>query len=140
MDLKLVFFQSVFFGCRSRAGLHPEMGINFRCIGVQKWRLDLGRDGFPQVVGGIPDVVMKPKTTVQRASICQASGRCTAACCAALPTRARVRHHHEPMGSACDGVDYESLASVLTVAIAAFSKPDQNWSGRGRGQSPSGRI
>ena len=52
MDLKLVFFQSVFFGCRSRAGLHPEMGINFRCIGVQKWRLDLGRDGFPQVVSG----------------------------------------------------------------------------------------
>ena len=80
----------------------------------------------------------KPKTAVKAASICQASNR-RAACCATLPTRARLRHHHGPMGSECDGVDYESLATVLAVAIAAFTKHNHDWPRRGRGQSASGR-
>ena len=62
-------------------------------------------------------VVIKPKT---------ASNRGADACCATLPTRARLRHHRAPMGSNCDGVDYESLATVLIVATAAFTKLNYN--------------
>ena len=37
----------------------------------------------------------------------------------------------------CDGVDYESLATFLADAIAAFSTRNHNLSRRGREQSPS---
>ena len=49
-----------------------------------------------------------------------------------LPTRARLRHPHEPMGSDCDDVDYESLTTVLAVAIAAFTKLNRLVSSRTR--------
>ena len=64
--------------------------------------------------------------------ICLPSNSCTAACCATLPTRARLRHHHEPIGCDCDGVDYEGLVTVLAVAIAAFTKLNHNLSRRGQ--------
>ena len=66
----------------------------------------------------------------------------TAACCATLPARARLRHH-EPMGSDCDGIDYESLAAILAVvavAIAAFTQLNHNLSHRGPGKSASGKM
>ena len=44
------------------------------------------------------------------------------------PTHASLRHHHEPKGSEYDGVDCESLAPLLAVAIAAFFKRNHNLS------------
>ena len=121
-----------------RDGLDPEMGVHFRVYSCPKMAfgyLDLDRDGFPQVVGGNKRWD-KPKTVVQPASICQANNRrCTAVCCTTPPTRARLRHHHELMGSDCDGVDYgKSLATLLAVGYSAFSKRNHYLSRRGRGQ------
>ena len=39
-----------------------------------------------------------------------------------------------------NGVDYESLASVLAAAIAAFTKLKHTLSRQGQGQSVAGRI
>jgi len=52
-------------------------------------------------------------SSTKAASICQASNKTCAACCALLPTPARLRHHHEPLGrGCCDCVDYESSCDV----------------------------
>ena len=52
-------------------------------------------------------------SSTKAASICQASNKTCAACCDLLPTPARVRDHHEPLGcGCCDCVDYESSCDV----------------------------
>ena len=43
-------------------------------------------------------------------------------CRVKLSTGTPLGPHHEPMGSDSDGDDYESLATLLAVAIAAFAK------------------
>ena len=43
-------------------------------------------------------------------------------CCVPIPTATHLGRHHEPMGSDSDGDDYESLATLLAVAIAAFAR------------------
>ena len=42
--------------------------------------------------------------------------------CVLLSAGARLRPRHVPMGSDGDGHDYESLATLVTVAIAPFAK------------------
>ena len=83
--------------------------------------------GFPHDMGG---------TRVQMSRKQQHSS--TSRICPTLlfpiTPRARLRLHHEPMESDSDGIDYESLASVLAVGI---TKPIHNLSRRGQGQSVS---
>ena len=142
MGPKRIFFQAHFVRVSFSGRPPPENGTPFSDnISVRNWRLDLHRHRFRQIVGGNKRCDMQETAANEHktASICQAT-RVPAACCAPLPTRARLRPLHEPMGSDCDGVDHESLASVLAVAIAAFTKLNHNLSPRGKGQSVSGRI
>ena len=83
----------------------------------------LHRHGFPHIVGGTSVQMCRKQQYETHLSAKQAA--VSTARCAPLPTRARLRHHHEPMGSDRDGIDYESLATLLAVAIAAFSKRNQ---------------
>ena len=107
--------------------------------GFRIGHLDLDREGFPQVVGGNKRC-NKPKTVQDASTVSAKQATVSTACCAPPPTRARLRHHHEPMGSDGDCVDYKSLATLLAVAIAAFFRRNHNSSSRGRRQAPSGRY
>ena len=106
-------------------------GAPFLDIGVRNWRLDLDFHTSWE-----PHAFNEPKTAAEQHKPHLPS--------TAVPNivspRARVRHHHEPMESGSDGVDHKSLASVLAVAIAAFTKLNHNLSRRGQGQLVSGRI
>ena len=130
MDPKLVIFWATFFSLHFRDNLKPEMGPHFRPItaietGVWIWvSTHRGR----QQAMRYAENSSSPKT----ASICQASLKTCAVCCALLPTPAHLRHHHEPLGRGCyDCVDYESSCDVAQPQFLPRR-------GRG-GQSPSGR-
>ena len=140
MGPRMSFFWVRFFGLSFSGRPPPGNGAPFSDnIGVRNWRLGWHRHGFPQILGG-SKLCKKSKTAV-RVPAASLSKKSTAACCATLPTGARLRHLHEPMGSYGGGVDYESHASVLAVvASAAFIKLNHNLSSRAQGQPVSGRI
>ena len=139
------FLPDDFFGCRFSRQPPPGKKKGsifdpfFGYICSRKRRLDLDSDRFTQVVGGNTRR-KKPKVAVQATSICRTSE--TGALLLAAPrypSASRLGHYHEPVGSGCDGVAYESLATVLPVVTAACSKRYHNMSRRSRGQSVSGR-
>ena len=116
-------FSGQILGYNDRDGLHPELGVHLRIICVRKRRLDFDRQGFHRSWEAKSDTISRKQQYKMHLSAKQAA--VSTARCAPLPTRARLRHHHEPMGSDRDGIDYESLATLLAVAIAAFSKRNQ---------------
>ena len=71
-----------------------------------KRRLDFDRQGFHRSWEAKSDTISRKQQYKMHLSAKQAA--VSTACCAPLPTRVRLTHHHEPMGSKCDGVDYES--------------------------------
>ena len=109
----------------------------------RKWSSISGKHGRPKLASGFGFPHIVGGTSVQMSQKQQHSSTTSRICPVLLcpvPPRAGLRHHHEPMESDSDGVDYESLASVLAVAIAAFPKFNHSLSRRGQGQSVSGRV
>ena len=102
--------------------------IIFGTVSTRKWSPIFSQYRRPKLASGFcivmgfhrsweaTTVVISQKQQCEYKPHLSPSNKCTAACCATLPTRARLRHLPEPMGSDCDGVDYASLASVLAVA------------------------
>ena len=116
-------------------GLQPEMEPHFRTTSAS----ETGVWMWVSTHRGRPNRSNEPKTVAQQHKPHLPS---TSVSHCPTPRRARLRHHHEPMESDSDRVDYESLASVLAlrVEIAAFTKPNHNLSSRGQRQSMSRRI
>ena len=101
-----IFFQFSFSG-RRPTGNGAPFSINIR---DRNWRLDLGSShrGRQQALR-----YAENSNIAKAASLCQASNKSCAACCAMLPSPARLRHHHDPLGRACcDRVDDESSCDV----------------------------
>ena len=130
MDTKLVIFSAKFFSFHFRDGLQPKMGPHFRSTsaietGVWIW-VSTHRERQQALR------YAENSSSTKAASICEASNKTCAAFCALLPTPARLRHHHEPLGRGCsDCVDHESSCDVAQPQFLPHR-------GRG-GQSPSGR-
>ena len=101
------FFFSDIFGTASSRKRSPIFGQHRRP------KLASGF-GFPHIVGGTNFQTSRKQQHSSTSPICSVL-------LYPIPPRARLRHHHEPMESDRDGADYESLASVLEVAIAAFT-------------------
>ena len=116
----------------------PENGhfsiLLFRILFSGQYRRPKLASGFgPHIMGGTSVQVSRKQQYSSTSRICPVLLR-------SIPPRARFRHHHELMESYSDNVDYESLACVLAVAIAAFTKLNHNLSHRRQGQSMSRRI
>ena len=111
MDPNLVIFSAIFFSFHFRDGLQQAMGPYFRstsAIEIGVWIWVSTHRGRQQALR-----YAENSSSTKAASICQASNKTCAACCALLPTPARLRHHHEPLGrGCCDLVDYESSCVV----------------------------
>ena len=111
MDPTLVFFSAEFFSFYFRDGLQTEMGPHFRptsAIETGAWIWVSSHRGRQQALR-----YAEHSSNTKAASIWQVSNKNCAACCAPLPTPARVRHHHEPLGRVCcDCVVYESSCDV----------------------------
>lgn len=75
-----------------------------------------------------------PKTAVEFKPHLSANQAQTYCClCATLPTHAFLRPHFEPKGADCDCVGHESLATLIAVATATFSKRNHTLFRRERG-------
>ena len=110
MDPKLVNFSAKFFSFHLRDGLQPKMGPHFRSTSaietfVWSWvSTHRGKEALRYD---------ENSCSTKAASIFQVSNKTCAACYALLPTPARLRHHHEPLGrGSCDCVYYESSCDV----------------------------
>ena len=112
MDPKLMILSANFFSFHFRDGLQPKMGPHFRstsAIETGIWIWVSTHRGRQQAL----TYAENSERAVVVASICQARNKTCADCCALLPTPARLRHHHEPLGrGCCDCVDYESSCGV----------------------------
>ena len=110
LDPKLVIFWAKFFSFHFRDGLQLEMGPHFRStssIETGVWIWVSTHRGRQQALR------YAENSSIKAVSICQASSKTCAACCALLPTPAHLRHHHESLGrGCCDCVDYESRCDV----------------------------
>ena len=96
----------------------------------RNWRLDLGFHTSWEATS--LEICRKQHSCQGRVYLPRASNRACTACCAPLPTPARLKHHHEPLGrGCCDCLDYESSCDVAQPHFLPR---------RGRGGSwPSGR-
>ena len=115
MGSKMVHFRMKFFDFHFRDGLHSEMEPPiFDQHRDRNWRLDL-ESSWVSTHRARQQALRyaENSSSTKAASICQACNKTCAACCALLPTPARLRHHHEPLGrGCCDCVDYESSSDV----------------------------
>ena len=118
------------FGNHFRDGLHPQMEPHCRetsasencvCICIvtgfhRSW------EAASVVISPKKQYEYKPHMIKQ----CLPSNKCTAACCATLPTRPLLRHLHEPMGSDGDGVDHEPCC-VLELRLRHSPSSTTTW-------------
>ena len=120
MDPKVVlfgpFFSDIIFGTASarNGGLLADKIVSENGVWISFVR------GFHRPWEGTSVVTSRKQQYETHPSAKQTT--VSTACCAALPTRARFRHHHEPMGLDCDGIDHESHATLLAVAIGALAQ------------------
>ena len=114
-------------------GLQPEMEPHFRTTSAS----ETGVWMWVSTHRGRPNRSNEPKTVAQQHKPHLPS---TSVSHCPTPRRARLRHPHEPMESnRSDGVDYESLASVLAVvASAALTKHSPSSATTCRGQGTVG--
>ena len=111
MDSKLMIFSAKFFSFHFRDGLRSKMEPHFpstSAIETDVWIWVSTHCGRQQALR----CAENSSSSTKAASICQASNKTCAACCALLPTPARLRHHKR-LGRGCgDCVDYESSCDV----------------------------
>ena len=113
MDPKLVIFWAKCFSFHFRDGLQLEMGPLFRSTSTIETGVWIWVPTHPGRQQALRYAESRSSTK------CQASNKTCAACCALLPTPARLRHHHEPLErGCCDCVDYEE--SSCDVAQPQF--------------------
>ena len=116
------FFGKIFqfpLSGRSPTENGAPFSINIR---DRNWRLDSGFHTSWEATSVLR--YAESSSSTKAASICQASNKTCAACCALIPTPARLRHH-EPLGrGCCDCVDDESSCDVAQPHF---------WPRRGRG-------
>ena len=105
-------FSAIFFSFHFRDRFQPEMGPLFRstsAIETGVWIWVSTHCGRQQALR-----YAENSSSTNAASICRASNKTCAACCALLPTPARLRHHHELLGrGCCDCVDYSTKAVTI---------------------------
>ena len=115
MGSKMVHFRVKFFDFHFGTASTRKWSPIFDQHRDRNWRLDLESSWVSthRARQQALRYAENSSSSTKAASICQASNKTCAACCALLPTPARLRHHHEPLGrGCCDCVDYESSCDV----------------------------